>query len=327
MSRPDIAPFTELAKKLADIPDSIVHQAIAENDWFTETDIRRSIAAISETMLSAEKLEAWLGRYDFESSYIPQRVGVVMAGNIPAVGFFDMMCVLLAGHRCVVKPSSKDRVLIRHIASLLKSSDIELVTDIVDSDALIATGSDNSNRYFATMAADKPALLRSNRYSVAVLSGRESGRQLQGLADDIFAYFGLGCRSVSRLFVPRGYDFGPLAEVLAEHCPRDGQYADCYRYNRAVESMNGTDFIDGQGFIIKPADRKTPSIGEIVYSEYVATEDVEAMLVMYDDKIQCVVSDVIEHARRADFGSAQRPELTDYPDGRDVMAFLLSLRK
>ena len=206
--------FSALGRRLADFGGDAPTQEVAEracraNGWFTPADVRRAVAAIADDMLRRDRLETWLAPYPVPVA-VPRRVLVVMAGNIPLVGFFDLLCVLAAGHRCLVKPSAKDRVLTEYVVGMLRELDPEVPVGFYDGsspvDAVIATGSDNANRYFRTQYAGIPALLRGSRQSVAVLSGRETEAQLEGLADDIWAYSGLGCRSVSLLFVPEGYD-------------------------------------------------------------------------------------------------------------------------
>ena len=198
--------FSALGRRLADFGGDAPTQEVAEracraNGWFTPADVRRAVAAIADGMLRRDRLETWLAPYPVPVA-VPRRVLVVMAGNIPLVGFFDLLCVLAAGHRCLVKPSAKDRVLTEYVVGMLRELDPEVPVGFCDGsspvDAVIATGSDNANRYFRTQYAGIPALLRGSRQSVAVLSGRETEAQLEGLADDIWAYSGLGCRSVSR---------------------------------------------------------------------------------------------------------------------------------
>lgn len=199
------------------------------------------MAAIADDMLRRDRLETWLAPYPVPVA-VPRRVLVVMAGNIPLVGFFDLLCVLAAGHRCLVKPSAKDRVLTEYVVGMLRELDPEVPVGFYDGsspvDAVIATGSDNANRYFRTQYAGIPALLRGSRQSVAVLSGRETEAQLEGLADDIWAYSGLGCRRVSLLFVPEGYDLRLRMPAVNE------KYRNNYRQQKALLTMTGRPFRD-----------------------------------------------------------------------------------
>lgn len=270
-------------------------------------------------MLRRDALAEWLAPYPVPVAE-PRRVLVVMAGNIPLVGFFDMLCVLAAGHRCLVKPSAKDTVLMEYVIGLLRGIDPQVPVEFYDGstspDAVIATGSDNANRYFRAQYAGIPALLRGNRQSVAVLGGRETPAQLTALADDIWAYSGLGCRSVSLLFLPEGYDLQlRMPEVNVK-------YRNSYRQQKALLTMGGQPFRD-LGAAVAVEERAFPAaLSRINYSFYKSPAEVGAWLAEHDAGLQCVVSECIACRRRVDFGHAQSPGLTDYPDDRDVIEFL-----
>lgn len=317
--------FSELGRRLGgDSPaGDVVAQACRANAWFTPADIRRAAAALAGGMLRREALGKWLSAYPVPVC-TPRRVLVVMAGNIPMVGFFDLLCVLASGHKCLVKPSAKDTVLMKYVVGLLHDIDPEVPVGFYDGktpvDAVIATGSDNANRYFRARYAGIPALLRGNRQSVAVLSGRETPGQLAGLADDIWAYSGLGCRSVSLLFVPAGYELRlAMPEV-------NDKYRNNYRQQKALLEMSGWPFLD-LGAAVAVEQRAFPTaLSCLGYSYYASAGEVEAWLAAHDAELQCVVSESISHSRRAGFGRAQSPALTDYPDDRDVIAFLTSLK-
>ena len=256
-----------------------------------------------------------------------ETVGVVMAGNIPLVGFFDLLCVLICDRRCLIKPSSKDRILIGHIVDLLREIEPRFSIGALEGkvpDRLIASGSDEARRHFASVYPDTPSLLRGHRYSVAVLSGQESDRQLDGLYDDVFSYFGLGCRNVSRIFVPRGYDLRRLCRRLSARPITHTGYLNNYRQARAMRLLSGTEFIDGGFFLMRPGADKEGPLSEIACTSYESVGSVERLLRERDREIQCVVSATLDHPRRVDFGQAQHPSLTDYPDGIDVMEFLLA---
>ena len=306
-----------------DATRAVIDSACRVNGWFTPADIRRAVRAIACDMLQREKLEAWLADYPALPVAEPRRVLVVMAGNIPLVGFFDLLCVLAAGHRCLVKPSAKDRVLTEYVVGMLRELDPEVPVGFYDGsspvDAVIATGSDNANRYFRTQYAGIPALLRGSRQSVAVLSGRETEAQLEGLADDIWAYSGLGCRSVSLLFVPEGYDLRLRMPAVNE------KYRNNYRQQKALLTMTGRPFRD-LGSAVAVEERAFPAaLSRIACSRYKTLGEVEAWLAQHDAELQCVVSECVSHGRRTGFGRAQSPALTDYPDDRDVIAFLAAL--
>lgn len=320
--------FVELGRRLAgfgsdELTKRCMEEAHDQNNWFSESDVRRAVGAIASQMLVREKLETWVQPYPLPVAE-QRNVLVVMAGNIPLVGFFDMLCVLMAGHRAWVKCSAKDRVLMEYVVGLLREIEPEVPIFWSDGgdlrpDAVIATGSDNTNRYFRTRYAGIPSLLRGSRQSVAVLDGGESQEQLQGLADDVFAYSGLGCRNVSLIFVPRGTVLKlPVRQMNDKYCHN-------YLQTRAVLTMQGIPFED-LGTAVLVEERAFPNaLSRINYSYYDSLQEVEDWLRMYDDELQCVVSQCVGHSRRVGFGVAQAPRLTDWPDDRDVLEFLATL--
>ncbi len=320
--------FTELGVRLMDAPQNksgqgVIAAACRQNPWFTPTDIKRALAALSNEMLQREKLERWLAAYPTIPVVSARNVLVIMAGNIPLVGFFDLLCVVASGHRCMVKPSSKDRLLMEYPLSILRQIEpqipITLYCETETVDAVIATGSDNANRYFRAEYAAIPTLLRGTRQSVAVLSGEETERQLQGLADDIWAYSGLGCRNVSLLFLPEG---APLRLQMPD-MPQ--KYQNNYRQVRAELSMNGVPFVDLGGAVLVEQRSFPTHLSELSYTYYRSKEEVAAWLSAQDDTLQCVVSESLAHSRQVGFGAAQTPQLTDYPDAKDVMAWLATI--
>ena len=317
--------FSALGDRLKDFGGDAASRQVAEracraNGWFTPAEVCRAVRTLSRDMLQRPKLERWLAAYPALPAARPLDVLVVMAGNIPLVGFFDMLCVLAAGHRCLVKPSAKDTVLMEYVIGLLRGIDPQVPVEFYDGstspDAVIATGSDNANRYFRAQYAGIPALLRGNRQSVAVLGGRETPAQLTALADDIWAYSGLGCRSVSLLFLPEGYDLQlRMPEVNVK-------YRNSYRQQKALLTMGGQPFRD-LGAAVAVEERAFPAaLSRINYSFYKSPAEVGAWLAAHDAGLQCVVSECIACRRRVDFGHAQSPGLTDYPDDRDVIEFL-----
>lgn len=318
--------FSELGRRLrgfgTDVAQQrVIERACAANGWFTPRDIRRAVEAISSQMLDPERLRCWLAAYEGIPVAEPRRVLVVMAGNIPLVGFFDLLCVVASGHRCLVKPAAKDRELMEYICGLLREIEPAVAIEEYDGraavDGVIATGSDNANRYFRSRYGGIPALLRGNRHSVAVLSGRESESQLEGLADDIWVYSGLGCRNVSLLFVPEGYD-------LRLRVP-DGmnpKFVNNYRQARALLTMEGQPFVDAGGALLVRRRDFPRMLSELAVAEYRTTVEVDEWLAAHDGELQCVVSTCVDHSRRVDFGRAQSPTLMDYPDDRDILRFL-----
>lgn len=305
-----------------DASRNIIAEATARNGWFTAEDILYAVDALRAEMLQEEKLSAWLSAYDF-SGKTQKRVAIIMAGNIPLVGFFDLLCVLASGHAALVKPSNKDSVLMRYVIDALRDIEpripIDSYSDGCEIDAIIATGSNNTKRYFSSEFADKPSLLRGNRHSAAVLSGDESAAELDGLQSDIFRYSGLGCRNVSLLLVPRGY----VPNIGA--VPVNRKYAGNYRQTKALLTMTRQKFTDNSICLLTESDQFPASLSTISYFEYGSLSEAEEWLTAHDDELQCVVSNCINHPRRVAFGEAQRPRLTDYPDDNDVMRFLQSI--
>ena len=312
--------FSALGERLThfggdDASNRVIDEAIAANGWFTRADILRAVEAIRTEMLDREKLAAWLSHYT--KAVELKRVAVIMAGNIPLVGFFDLLCVVAAGHECHVKPSSKDSVLMRYVVEQLR--DIEPSIAIYDYsadatyDMAIATGGDDANAYFREHFAGTRTLLRGSRHSVAVLNGNESAEELQALHNDITAYSGLGCRSVSMLFVPRGYvpDF-KRGEAVNAKLRRNIQ-AMC-----ATLTIEGAEFWDAGAFIMRRGEDFAQSLAVVTLREYLDIGEVSEWIEENKEHIQCVVS----HSD-IPFGRAQYPALTDYADGVDTMRFLL----
>lgn len=312
--------FSALGERLTrfggdDASNRIIDEAIAANGWFTRADILRAVEAIRTEMLDREKLMAWLSHYT--KAVEPKRVAVIMAGNIPLVGFFDLLCVVAAGHECHVKPSSKDSVLMRYVVEQLRDieSSIAIYNYSADAtyDMAIATGGDDANAYFRTHFAGTRTLLRGSRHSVAVLNGNESAEELQALHNDITAYSGLGCRSVSMLFVPCGYvpDF-KRGEAENAKLRRNIQAM------RATLTIEGAEFWDAGAFIMRRGEDFAQSLAVVTLREYLDIGEVSEWIEENTEHIQCVVS----HSD-IPFGRAQYPALMDYADGVDTMRFLL----
>lgn len=301
----------------------VIVRACQKNDWFEPEEIVDAVRSIREEFLSRDKIEHWLACYERPATLPSRTVLVVMAGNIPLVGFFDLLCVVTAGHRCLVKMSSKDAVLMSFVIDQLKKIEPDIPVAVYDGttpfDAVIATGSDNANRYFRSLYAGVKTLLRGNRHSVAVLNGRETSEQLEALSDDIFSYSGLGCRNVSLIFVPRGISLCFASRRM------NPKYLNNYRQRKALREMCGDPFSDS-GFALLIRQPEFPqALSEVSLVEYDDPSQVAAWLREHDAELQCVVSDCIDHSRRVPFGRSQRPALSDYPDAVDVMEFLYDL--
>ena len=316
--------FVALGERLANFggdkqSNRIIEDAIAANGWFTRADILRAVDAIRSEMLNREALSKWLNNY--VATVEPKRVAVIMAGNIPLVGFFDLLCVLAAGHECHMKPSSKDSVLMRYIVEQLRDIEPNIAVFDYSSDAsydmAIATGGDDANAYFREHFAGTRTLLRGSRHSVAVLNGGESIEELRALYNDITAYSGLGCRSVSMLFVPRGY-VPNFERGVAENIKlrRNVQAM------RATLTIEGAEFYNSGAFIMRRGEDFAQSLAVVTLKEYADIADVKAWIKTNAEYIQCVVSNCgIEGSQP--LGRAQYPALMDYADGVDTMRFLL----
>ncbi|MBQ7856601.1 MAG: aldehyde dehydrogenase [Alistipes sp.] len=320
--------FSRLGSLLASFGESeasrlVIAQAQRENEWFTEQDVRRAVSAIREQMLDRKRLEEWLSAYRI-TPHAPRRVGIVMAGNIPAVGFFDMLCVVASGNRALVKLSSKDRVLMRHLIELLRSIEPQIAIEEwqgeAEIDAVIATGGDSANLLFRTLYGSIPHLLRGSRHSVAVLSGRESNEELKALSADIFSYSGLGCRSVSLIFAPQGYYPAITPPTMCEG------YRNNYRRTRTLLTMHQTPFRDLGSAVMVEGEALLPAeISRINISHYTDLSQVKEWLSHNKERLQCVVSNIADIPNAIATGRAQYPALNDYADGVDVMEFLTSI--
>ena len=297
----------------------MIRAACEANPWFTERDILDAVEAIRTQMLDRTKLEAWLADYPTATS--PQRVAIIMAGNIPLVGFFDLMCVLCSGHEAHIKSSSKDRVLIQYMVDTLRSIEPTIaIHDYIATehyDMVIATGGDEANRYFESHFAGTKRLLRGSRHSVAVLDGMESSNELEGLFEDITAYSGLGCRSVSMIFAPYDYDIAlPKGEARNPKLRRN------IASMRALYTMQGRTYGDYGAFLAIEGTSFATSLANIVVQRYSDIEDVRVWIEEHREEIQCVVSHLDIEGCVA-FGQAQHPQLSDYADGVDTMEWLL----
>lgn len=303
----------------------------SHNGWFTPEQVHFSINSWAEA-LTEENLNQWLSNYDF-SEVQPKTIGLILAGNIPLVGFHDFLSVLISGHNVMVKTSSNDQKLLPFLAEYLIAVEPKLAESITfaegkleNFDAVIATGSNNTARYFEYYFKDKPSIIRKNRNSVAVLNGQESKEDLIGLGEDIFRYFGLGCRNVSKLFVPRGYDFKQFFEAIFEYGDiiHYEKYANNYDYNKAVFLMSMFPLLDNEFLTLKEDESYASPISSVFYEFYDDLESVKNRLLKDSEKIQCIVSNNLINDS-IPFGSSQKPKLWDYADNVDTISFLLKI--
>ena len=311
--------------------DGFEHQielAEIHNAWFTKENIIYSINTWSK-LLNIETLNEWLKKYSFNNTN-KQNVAIIMAGNIPLVGFHDFISVLISGHNVLVKQSSNDMQLLPYLAKYLEHVEPEFKGKIEFTegrleqfDAVIATGSNNTARYFEYYFKDKPSIIRKNRNSVGILSGNETEQQLKLLSEDIFRYYGLGCRNVSKLFVPKGYNFDAFFESIYHWHPiiNKAKYANNYDYNKAVYLMSEFDMLENGFFIIKEDQNYASPIATMFYEYYDSKEQLKIKLESDKESIQCVVSDNIMASEIA-FGETQKPELWNYADEIDIIEFL-----
>lgn len=326
----------QLSSAVSSEYDEIVRKAGVANPWFVHEHVLKAIEHIGDA-LEIEKLMQWTNRYKKRSLKVTPSltIGVVMAGNVPLVGFHDFICVLVSGNRFYGKTSKDDQVLLPFLASRLigfapwLADRITFIENRIEGfDAVIATGSNNTSRYFEYYFGKFPHIIRKNRNGVAVLTGDEDVEDLRLLADDIFLYFGMGCRNVSKIFVPEGYNFSLLMEAMGSwaHVANMNKYANNYDYYRSVYLINGVPHLDN-GFVMITEDSRISSPPSVLYSErYANLGELQARLRLLAGDIQCVVArkDVLEGA--VSFGEAQKPELWDYADGVDTMDFLMKLR-
>ncbi|WP_027000791.1 acyl-CoA reductase [Eisenibacter elegans] len=305
-----------------------------ENPWFTPESLDFALAGIGR-FLDAEALAKWVSAYPSlaQARQQPKRIGVIMAGNIPAVGFHDFLSVLLSGHQLQAKLSSQDSLLLPFIASQLLeiapdfAPYIQWVERLEQPDAVIATGSDNTYRYFEHYFGQYPHILRRNRVSCAVLDGNESAQDLQALAEDVFRYFGLGCRNVAKLFVPKGYSPVMLLDNFEHwnHLAHHNKYMNNYSYRRSVLLINQLHHWDNGFLLLREDETLTSHIGVLHLGYYEDDAALDSQLRAQADKLQCVVSRQGYWPNSLPLGTAQTPVLEDYADGIDTLEFLIGL--
>lgn len=311
-----------------------INQASVENGWFTPEEILRSLQGING-WLNQDQLTKWANQYFLTEPATVKRVAVVMAGNLPLVNFHDFVAVLLTGHRFIGKLSSQDKVLLPALADKLIELEpawkdyISFIQDKLSGfDAVIATGSNNSARYFEYYFGSYPHIIRKNRHSLAVLTGTETEEEFTGLFHDIHDYYGLGCRNVSMLWVPKGYSFIPMFNHWENYPkPTDhNKYRNNYDYYRSIYLLNSQSFFDtGYASFLKSTSLASP-VSVVNYAEYTVIQEVETFVKEHFDEIQCIVGHPNKYTfPTIEFGNSQCPTLLDYPDGVDIIQFLLAL--
>jgi len=303
-----------------------------QNPWFTEQNIRESLNAIGES-LKPEKIDFWINKYpNLKNQKNIKKIAVITAGNIPLVGFHDFITVLISGNIFYGKLSSKDNRLLKFVADLLifinpKFKDkITFVDKLASFDAIIATGSDNSARYFDYYFGKFPNIIRKNRSSVAILNGNETLQDIDNLGIDIFSYFGLGCRNVSKIFIPENYDLHKFFEPLEKYYEiiNHNKYANNYDYNRVIFMMNNIKIYDNNFLILKEDIGFSSPISVLFFEYYKNIDKVKKQLKLNSGNLQCIVSN-IDIDNKINFGQTQKPKLWDYADNIDTIKFLLNL--
>ncbi len=320
-------------------------KASRENGWFIPEFIDLAVQNIAGDNLQKEKLTDWVTHYQLpEKNPSPKNIGLIMAGNIPLVGFHDFLTLFISGHRQTIKPSSKDETLIRRLVAQLTALDPS-VGDYVcfaerlnGCDAYIATGSNNSARYFEYYFSKYPHIIRRNRTSVAVLDGRETADELDKLADDVLLYFGLGCRNVTKIYTPEGYDFVPLLQAFSKYAPLAdfSRYKNNYDYQLTLLILNKKYYMSTETILLTENPSVFSPISVLNLEYYKPGSDIAGSLLSNKD-IQCIIGreqnfalNPVERsfgtfASLVPFGRAQQPTLTDYADGVDTLQFLHTL--
>lgn len=335
--------FSEILNELADIAvpenpenpfgphttfNDAINKATILNPWFTRTNIREALLGLSK-MLRPDAIEKWMKAYDFSKTRDSKRVGLILAGNIPMVGFHDIFSVAVAGHQPVVKLSSQDKELLPEVFKLFHEAtghegfNVEWIENrLPEVDAVIATGSNNTSRYFEYYFGKYPNIIRKNRSGVSILTGNETDEELRALGADIFGFFGLGCRNVSKLYIHQDFDIDRFFNGIYDYneIVNHNKYANNYDYFRALWMMNLEDILDNGFVILRPSTSLASPVGTVFYERYDDINQLRSQLEPLQDEIQCIVS-----SQDVPFGESQNPELWDYADGVDTLEFLLAL--
>ena len=310
-------------------------KCFSQNGWFTENEIRIAIENIINEFLHKSKLEKWISSYHMKENNKKYTIGIVMAGNIPAVGFHDFLCVFVSGQISKIKLSEKDSALLLFILELMKQINPlavkhwEIAERLSNIDAVIATGSDNSARYFSYYFQKIPHIIRKHRNSVAILSENTSTEEYNKLSDDIFRYYGLGCRSISKLYLNSIDQIIPLLQVLdqkADELLSCSKYKNNFDYNKSLFLLNGVKHWNNDCLLLTQSESLQSRIATLHFDLYQSDQQLAHDLELHADKIQCILSNInIPGIPTLPLGSAQAPSLNDYADHVDTMNFLLSL--
>lgn len=337
-----ISTFAQLGQRILQDMDretplsKTLGQAFIHNPWFTEEFCKYAIGSIARQWLTTDALTQWVTPYNIHNlnPENPKTVAVIMAGNVPFVGFHDMLSVLISGHKFLGKISSKDGGLMQALVDLLLEVEPKFVPyislaegQIKDFDAVIATGSDNSARYFEHYFGKYPHIIRQNRHSIAVLSQDTTFQEMELLAHDIFLYFGLGCRNVSKVLIPKDFKIESVLDALSSYSKIiiHHKYANNYEYHRAVYLMNQIEHLDTGFVLAKPDDSLGSPVGVLFYQYYTDLDAVKDYISTNKNQLQCIVSSMDEIDNSIAFGETQNPKLNDFADGIDTLNFLCTL--
>lgn len=325
-----IAAFVKLGEYIKNLPEekfkSLAESIRLENPWFTEESVRMAVSGLL-LYLDEKNLREWIERYS-PVQQSPRVILLVMAGNIPLAGFHDLLCVLIHGDVALIKLSSKDTIFLKFLAAKLIDlypdfgSKIRFEETFKNFDAVIATGSDNSSRYFDYYFGKYPHIIRKNRTSAAILQGDENTTDLAALASDVFSYFGLGCRNVSKLFVPQGYDFRHVFESWESYnsISLHHKYYNNYIYQKSIFAVSQQHHLDNGFVLLQESEKLVSPIAVVYYEYYESPEELNNKINEAREKIQCVVGNISPASIK--FGQAQMPGLMDYADDVDTLAFL-----
>lgn len=303
-------------------------KASRENSWFIPEFIELAASNIAENFLKKDILEKWTVNYNLSAiNDKPKLIGIVMAGNIPLVGFHDLLCVFITGHKALIKPSSKDETLIKHLVKKMADGNkeagdlIQFADRLNNSDAYIATGSNNSAGYFEYYFKKYPHIIRRNRTSVAILTGGETKEELEKLADDVYLYFGLGCRNVTKIYVPEGYDFIPLLSAFKkyDHLADHHKFKNNYDYNLAIYLLNKKVYMSNASVLLIEEASPFSPISQLNY-EFYTDRDKLIVSLKSNSAIQCIAG-----KNFVPFGQTQHPSVNDYADGADTLQFMANL--
>jgi len=312
---------------------TIIEQAYVRNNWFTKEFTELSLSHICNHYLNREKLEKWINRYDFSSLKRQKTIGLTLAGNIPMVGFHDVICSFISNHKSMIKTSHKDSILLPFLMKKLSDEFpasqqyFNFCEQLRNFEAIIATGSNTSAAYFNYYFGKYPNIIRKNRNSIGILTGKETEEQLVLLSNDIFTYFGLGCRNISKLFVPSNYHFDYFFNAIQSYQYFDNhfRYSNNYYYYKSIYLLNQYQIHDNDFILLKEDEGLNSPISVLFYQYYTDKDNLKLLIDNHQDEIQIIVSEDKNIKNSIDFGKTQFPELWDYADGIDTIQFLLNL--